>query len=175
MTSIALTGHRPSKLDGYDLTTPFYQLLRERLLRVAVGAVLDARELGQPFATLHSGMALGADTLWAQVICDLKEHYPGEVRFVAHVPFSGQCARWPAQAQQVYRDLLARADQVRTYGTEYTPAVMQARNVGMIDVAERLVAIFNGHPQGGTANALRYARSTGTPVLLIDPASLRAS
>lgn len=172
MVSIALTGHRPSKLDGYDLTTPFYAALRERLLTIAVAAVLEARDRCEG-VELHSGMALGADTVWAQVICDLKDFYGDEVRFVAHVPFPGQPDRWPEASQGVYRSLLERADEVRTYGNEYTAAVMQLRNARMIDAADRLVAVFDGVDAGGTANAVRYAHSTNTPIIHIAPTSLR--
>src|SRR6218665_1764205 len=111
MSSIALTGHRPTKLDGYDRTTPFYRRLQEELLRIALRALHASKEILE----LHSGMALGADTVWAEAISMLKQRYPDRVRFVAHVPMPGQPDRWPAQARSHYPELLARGAALRTH------------------------------------------------------------
>lgn len=67
---VALTGHRPGKLAGYDLYHPFYERLRERLK----GIVLDGIEK-HSHLTLHSGMALGADTIWSQAALTMR-HQP---------------------------------------------------------------------------------------------------
>lgn len=58
--SIALTGHRPDKLAGYNLNNPFYGRLHERLMKI-IERALD----NYPLVECHSGMALGADTVWA--------------------------------------------------------------------------------------------------------------
>jgi uncharacterized phage-like protein YoqJ len=169
MPSIALTGHRPTKLDGYDGTTPFYRRLQDELLRVALRALHSS----EGALELHSGMALGADTVWADAIVTLKRVYPERVRFIAHVPMPQQPDRWPAPAQDHYRELLTQADEVRTYGTEYTSEVMQARNVGMIDAAETLIAVYDGSERGGTANAVHYARRIAKPIITLHPDRFR--
>lgn len=171
MASIALTGHRPTKLDGYDGSTPYYRRLQNELLRIAL-RTLHGMSAGM--LELHSGMALGADTVWAEAIIALKQVYLRRVRFVAHVPMPQQPDRWPAPAQVHYRELLAQADEVCTYGTEYTSQVMQARNVGMIDAAEMLIAVYDGSERGGTANAVRYAREIAKPVIYLHPDRFRA-
>src|SRR6218665_203059 len=154
MSSIALTGHRPTKLDGYDRTTPFYRRLQEELLRIALRALHASKEILE----LHSGTALGGDTVWAEAISMLKQRYPDRGRSVAHVPMPGQPDGWPAQARSHYRELLARADEIRTYGTEYTSEVMQARNIGMIDAAQTLIAVYDGPERGRHANGGGHAR-----------------
>lgn len=169
MLSIALTGHRPTKLAGYDLSHPFYRRLQDELLRVALRALHGSNET----LTLHSGMALGADTVWAEAIITLKGVYPDRVRFVAHVPFPGQPNRWPAHSQQHYFELLAHADEVRTYGEEYTSRVMQQRNVGMIDACDTLIAVYDGSPRGGTSNAVRYAQRVAKPIIQLHPERFR--
>src|SRR6218665_258918 len=112
MSSIALTGHRPTKLDGYDRTTPFYRRLQEELLRIALRALHASKEILE----LHSGMALGADTGWAEAISMLQQRCPDRGGVVAHVPIPGQRDPWPAPAPSHSRELLARADEIRTYG-----------------------------------------------------------
>lgn len=66
--AIALTGHRPPKLAGYDYNNIFYKRLYKKLDNIVKQALTryDCLEL-------HSGMALGADTIWAKVIVDNKK------------------------------------------------------------------------------------------------------
>ncbi|HEU5223142.1 MAG TPA: SLOG family protein [Candidatus Lumbricidophila sp.] len=174
MTSIALTGHRPTKLDGYRLDTSFYARLGAALAEIADTTVRSDLATGQ-ITTLHSGMALGADTLWAQQIVSVKRRYPSQVKFVAHVPFPGQPDRWPAHAQVAYQRLLNESDSIRVYGDTYSSIVMQRRNVGMIDAADTLIAVYDGSDSGGTANAVRYARSVLKPMISLHPHTFRAA
>lgn len=169
MPSIALNGHRPTKLDGYDLSTPFYARLRAELMRIATDAVTDDKGM----VSLHSGMALGVDTVWAEVICAVRRDFPDRVRFVAHVPTPQQPDRWPAASQEHYRELLAAADEVRIYGNEYTPSVMQTRNRGMIDATQVLIAVYDGSGKGGAANAVAYARQIAKPMIYLHPDRFR--
>lgn len=82
---IALTGHRPHLLGGHDMSAPYYLRLRETLERAITGA-LDAYE----HVTLHSGLALGADTVWSHAILTQTAVQPDRVAFVSEVPFPGQ-------------------------------------------------------------------------------------
>lgn len=68
VVSISLTGHRPDKLAGYNLNDPFYDRLRRRLIRI-IERSLDNYEIVE----CHSGMALGADTVWAQAIVECQQ------------------------------------------------------------------------------------------------------
>ena len=66
--AIALTGHRPPKLAGYDYNNIFYKRLYKKLDNIVKQALTRYDNL-----ELHSGMALGADTIWAKVIIDNKK------------------------------------------------------------------------------------------------------
>ena len=79
--SIALTGHRPPKLAGYDYNNIFYKRLYKKLDNIVKQALTR-----YDFLELHSGMALGADTIWAKVIVDNKKQFPDRVKFIADVP-----------------------------------------------------------------------------------------
>ncbi len=48
---------------------------------------------------------------------------------------------------------------------------MQVRNEYMVDRADLVLALWNGTP-GGTGNCVRYARTRGVPVFVIDPAGI---
>ena len=167
---VALTGHRPAKLAGYDLSAPFYRELARRLSRIVESGLAKHQHL-----TLHSGMALGADTIWAQVITDARRAHPDRIRFVAEVPVPTQPDRWPAPTRDQWRELALAADEVRVYAERYTPHCLHLRNEAMIASARLLLAIWD--PQqttGGTANGVRTGRRLGLEVFVITPDEIRA-
>ena len=79
--AIALTGHRPPKLADYDYNNIFYKRLYKKLDNIVKQALT-----GYDYLELHSGMALGADTIWAKVIVDNKKQFPDKIKFIADVP-----------------------------------------------------------------------------------------
>jgi uncharacterized phage-like protein YoqJ len=106
-----------------------------------------------------SGMALGFDQWAAEVCIDYG------IPFQAAVPFVGQEAIWPEQAQVRYRELLGKAQSVVIVSEGgYTADKLQRRNEYMVDLlvgpADRLVGWWDGTP-GGTRNCVRYATSRG--------------
>lgn len=61
---IAVTGHRPGKLYGYNLSEPEYTILKEKFKYI----------LRKYKATkAYTGMALGTDTIFANAVIDLKK------------------------------------------------------------------------------------------------------
>lgn len=52
--TMALTGHRPQKLAGYDLQQPYYERMENQLIKLIKTALKRCDKL-----ELHSGMALG--------------------------------------------------------------------------------------------------------------------
>lgn len=146
---VAVTGHRPQHLkleDGYWIQGEFERLI-EKL---------------KPTRGL-SGMAIGADTWWAQELIYAK------VPLHAYVPFPGQENRWREDDQLFYRKLLAQAEQVFTIYPEYHPAAFHQRNITMVDACDLLIAAWNGKRSGGTFHALSYAEKMGKPIILVDP------
>lgn len=65
---ICLTGHRPPKLDGYNLNTSFYKRLKERL-EVIIEEALKRNDK----VLCSSELALGADTVWSTAIFSVKK------------------------------------------------------------------------------------------------------
>lgn len=169
---IALTGHRPPKLAGYDYKNKFYINLYKKLNHIIEKALEEYSKL-----ELHSGMALGADTIWAKSIIDMKKKYPDRIIFIADVPSMEQYKLWFPESKELWEKLIAYADEIRTYddkniGKSYA-YILNARNWGMIEPCEILIAIYNGDKTGGTANAVKYGKSKNKKIIYIPPDTLR--
>lgn len=166
---VALTGHRPSKLAGYDLSHPFYAALQQRL----EGIIADGLRVHDQLV-LHSGMALGADTVWSMAIIAMRAQHPDRIRFVAEVPVMSQSDHWPSKVDRDrWLQHLQMADDVRVYAPAYTVGCLWDRNRGMIDASQLLLAIHDGGTGGGTSGAIDYARSKHVQVFVIHPKTIR--
>lgn len=165
--TIALTGHRPTKLAGYDMGHPFYAELGHWLLGVIEGALLH-----YPRLELRSGMALGADTVWAQQIVVARQRHPDRVRFVADVPVMTQADRWPEPSRRLWRQLVDTADEVVVYAQRYHVSCLHRRNEGMIAAADLVLAVWDGS-SGGTGNGVASARKMGKGVFVMTPQRVR--
>lgn len=167
---IALTGHRPDKLDGYNLSTKYYKKLHDSLASFII------RQVDERPDTLiwgHSGLALGADTVWAAAILTAKKHRPGRVKFFAEIPTLGQSNKWPSQTDKAcWKAFVSQADDKKVYSDTYHGGVMQMRNKGMVDHCDVLLSLWDKTP-GGTANATKYAESAGKKIVYINPNSFR--
>jgi len=170
---LALTGHRPNKLGGYDITTPGYLAL-QKALEAGILKRINAR----PDHTIvcHSGLALGADTIWSKAILAVRDQYPERVRFIAHVPMMQQSRRWFKKSDtDFWQEQVDRADEVIVYGdltgnytSHHSGQLMKKRNMGMVDACDELFAIYDG-THGGTGHAVNYARKTNKAVIVAHP------
>lgn len=156
---VAGTGHRPNKVGGYS------DAAFQRLVKVAT-TYLEALHSKLPDKepiTVVSGMALGWDQALAQAAVDLG------IPFIAAVPCINQPGvgtrfAWPESSVAKYHELLAKAKEVvLVTNAVYQTWMMQRRNEWMVDKSDRLVALWNGDDEGGTANCLNYAISKGVP------------
>lgn len=154
---LAVTGHRPPKIGGYDPSAP---------LRVAVRAAIhDALVRLQPEKGI-SGMALGVDQDFAEECIALG------IPFLAAVPFKNQSGAWPEASRAHYDYLLEMAAEVVVVsGGAYATWKMQARNVWMVDACTELLAVWDGS-SGGTGNCVTYALTKKRPIHRIDPTKL---
>jgi len=144
---IAVTGHRPEKLGGYDVEA------QKLLVKIA------ERMLNAFLPTLvYTGMALGWDQAVARACIN------NSVPFVAAIPFEGQEGRWNAHSQKIYNLILDRAERVVVVSEGgFSVDKMMLRNKYMVDNAELLVAMWDGS-KGGTSNCVTYAQSVNCPV-----------
>lgn len=177
---IALTGHRPNKLGGYNLNTPEYDALQkdfEQYIRVM------ARKYDVIWG--HTGLALGGDSIWGKAILAMKKELPEQVKLYAECPFMNQSDVWFKQSDKdLWQELIDNADDITVYDpdmVEYKKShtdrenkgraaqYLQVRNVGMIEHADILLALYNGDATGGTANAVHYAQKINKPITIVNP------
>lgn len=156
---LAITGHRPSKLPGgYDESSPGRIALREKL---------ESEVLRINPHTLISGMALGVDTIAAEIAL---AHY---IALVCAVPFCGQELRWNQESQKRFLRILSNAHQIEyVCDPGYAAWKMQKRNEWMVDHCTELLAVWDGSA-GGTGNCVTYAKKKGVKINRIDPREIR--
>lgn len=141
---IAISGHRPKYYD--------YDMLVERNIREYLYDYVCAQvdKHYKKNLILISGMALGVDTLWAQVARD------AELELHAYIPFKGQESKWPEINQERYHDLLKYASKQVVISEKFTSTCMRERNIRMVDDCDEALAIFNSNYKSGTGSFIRY-------------------
>ncbi len=174
---IAVTGHRPSKLNNeYDMNGPCSEWIRLRLRNLikskrAVNQMLqNLSPDGTPLdeITLISGMALGADMIFAELSIELN------LPLIAAIPFVGQERVWKQHQKDRYYQILESPLVVKHIVCEggYAPWKMLKRNEWICDQLSRtdtLAAVWDGSDEGGTAHCVKYAQSKNVDIERINP------
>lgn len=114
------------------------------------------------------GMAMGTDLMAGEAVAAAKALYP-DILLEAAVPCENQTRRWPREAAERYRALLAQCDVVPEQFLPYTEDSMMRRNRYMVEASSRIIGVYDGHSGGGTRNTLILALRAGLDVVLIDP------
>jgi uncharacterized phage-like protein YoqJ len=152
---LAVTGHRPQKLGGFSPAAG------QRLVEFATAELRRFNPLPQRVLT---GLALGWDQAIAWACAELG------IPFIACVPCKGQDTPWPAASRQAYRTLLALAyDVVAVCPGGYAAWKMIRRDHYMVDQlncleGDKLLALYNGDTDGGTAKTVQYAQAKGVAI-----------
>ncbi len=151
---ISGTGHRPFKIGGFTIPNKIFNYVCRSTEEILLKEKPDK---------IITGMALGFDVYLAQIAYKLR------IPFIAAIPFIGQEGKWPDSSQKLYTRLLSLADEVVvvSQGT-YSPEKMQIRNEWMVDHSDKVLACFDGS-NGGTGNCVKYARSIGKEIIIINP------
>lgn len=178
---IGLTGHRPQKLWGFDLDTLEYEGLQDRL-ELIIDQLLTEYET----VVCHSGLALGADSIWSIAILNKREEYPNRVKFHAEIPFMGQPMRWFGDSYDFwfyqvevadYKTVYLKEDEYENWDTVqfYTIAkALDDRNKGMINNSDIMIAVYDGSKKGGTYNAIQDIKKQGKYLLTYHPDDFKA-
>lgn len=159
-----VTGHRPDKLFGYNINDPKYNGIKQWL-----GMYIDAAKKKYSEVSFISGMALGADIIFAHEVNRRK------LPLYAYIPTKRQYAVWREESQQDWYNTLVVAKSIHITNTEdnltYSQIVdtMQERNEEMVDDSDTVLAIWNGIKEGGTWNCIEYALSEKKHVICYNP------
>ena len=173
---IALTGHRPQKLAGFDLSHPGYRALQDGL-----EAYIEKNLAVYDTVVGHSGLALGADTVWSKAILAMRDKYPGRVFFHAEIPMMEQSEAWFKDSDIAFwREQVDTCDEKTVYGSlngldksdprrkKEAARLLNARNAGMVDHADVLLALYDG-TGGGTGHAVADAAKKNVQTLIVHP------
>lgn len=173
MIKIAVTGHRPNKLWGYNYNDYHYYKLKDIFKNYIINAINNEEDKS---AEIITGMAIGVDTIFAIAAIELKnDGY--NIKLVCAIPFKGQESKWPIESQKLYNNILNKADEVIivSHGN-YAAWKMQKRNEYMIDRLSNdndfLIAVWDGS-SGGTANCIKYAKNMNKNIIHIDPYNIK--
>ena len=157
---IAATGHRPKYLGNeYNLDGPYSQYIREELQKI-----IDKYKPTQ----MISGMALGVDTIWAELAILNK------IPLMAAIPFFGQESRWKRKDQKKYHELIQQAYRVnvssdRSDNKNFYEFFID-RDKWMVDHCHLLVAVLLPNKKsGGTYYTVKYAKKENIKIIKINP------
>lgn len=157
---ICITGHRPDKLYGYDISDIRYLFLKQKIKKILIDK--QATEG-------ITGMAMGADMIFALAIIDLKdEGY--NIKLRCAIPCLKHTSKWfDKKTLNMYNYILSRADEkIIVSERNYDNFVMQQRNEYMVDNSDKIIAVYNGS-SGGTKNCIDYALSKNKEIIHITP------
>jgi uncharacterized phage-like protein YoqJ len=146
---LAVVGHRPPELGGYDANEVADAVLRR------LTEIIDAKAQLQPDLIVVTGLGLGAEQLGAEAADR------AGVPYVAVLPYPGQETVWPATSQQRYRVLLDKAQGTvqlqarRPDSKQQAGGALARRDAWLARNADEAVAIWNGED----ANVGRLVRS----------------
>ena len=150
---VAITGHRPGSLN-----TEQRQYMKESLDFIASGLV--GYYSAERFLT---GLALGADTIWAELALKYC------IEYNAYIPFEGQEERWSKTDKKRYRELRLSANSEKVFGQQFSNRLYHARNDALVRDSDLLVAVWRPSVQkGGTFSTVQKSLKKNHPTLLLD-------
>jgi len=156
---ICVTGHRPNKMYGYNLQDVRWIRLKELFKRLLVE---------NNCTEAITGMALGVDTIFALAVLELKDS-GYDIKLHCAIPCRNHSSKWINESVELYKKILARADVVKIVSDEdYKPWLMQKRNEYMVDISDKVIAVWDG-TSGGTGNCVKYAEKINKEIIKINP------
>lgn len=138
-------------------------LKMKELLKIEI---IKAIENG--YTTFISGMTLGFDMIFAEMVLELKKVY-SHIKLIGAIPFKKQSKLWKEKDKQRYKSLLAQLASVRCVYDEYIgTACMIERNHYMINNSSLVIVLFNGK-NGVIKNTLDYAKKRNIILIVLEP------
>ncbi|XBH22994.1 hypothetical protein V5R04_07225 [Jonesiaceae bacterium BS-20] len=150
---VAVTGHRPGSMTADQLSWAGQELHR------LAGKLRDHHGT----TTAISGMALMADTLWADaaLACGLD--------LWAYIPSLEQPARWSPRQRGYWEMMRRKAAREVIVGRGTSARLFHARNDAMVRDSDLIIAVWNpAVTTGGTAATIKKVQAQGRPYVLVD-------
>ena len=143
-----VTGHRNIPAEQADR-------IRELLRQEILAAIRDG------YTHFISGFAAGADFLFAEIVAELKKAYP--ITLEAAIPYPGRMKA----PDKTFQRLIRCCDTVKIHSDSYFKGCYMRRNRYMVDQFQRVIAVYDGRPYGGTAATVRYASNREVCIVLV--------
>lgn len=151
MNTVCITGHRPAKLPWGYKTNGIKYIRYRRELKKYIKHYIKAGYLN-----FISGMALGVDMDFAELVLLLKDKYNLTLECV--IPCPNQTKMWTKEQIDRYNNIIKRADKTTLVSDHYFHSCMIVRNKYMVDCADTVLAVWNGEEKGGTWQTINYAK-----------------
>lgn len=163
------TGHRPNRLPWGEQEDRSDALACKALLAMEIEQAWQ-----DGYRCFFSGMALGADLIFAEAVLACQMVHP-DVTLMAAIPCEDQTRGWPLDQKERYQNIL------NSIGPQNTILVQQQRTKGcmlrrdrfMVRHSQRIIALYDGSSTGGTYYTLGYAMEQKLETVIIDPISLQ--
>lgn len=161
------TGHRPEGLPfRTDESHPDCVKLKEQLSQEIEWLITE-----EGVRHFISGMAAGTDLIAAELVLELKQKYP-QITLESAIPYEEQAVKWTAAQREQYYRIAGQCDESITLQLTYTRDCMKRRSHYMVDHSGYVLAVWAGAPRSGIGQTVRYARSLGRQITIINPKTL---
>lgn len=141
-----VTGHR-------DIPEGRTDIILEYLRYEVITAIEDG------YTHFISGFAAGADLLFAEIVVELKEIC--SITLEAAIPYPGRMKT----PDKTFQRFIRCCDIVKIHSDSYSKDCCMRRNRYMVDQSQRVLAVYDGRPTGGTAATVRYAKGKDVRVV----------
>lgn len=160
---VCFLGNLPAKAK-WDLT-------QRRNLQAAMRKFILWAVEGTP-VTIHAGLDLGPETVWASEATEARRALGGRVRYEAHVYGGVQVGRWKTDDIRRWRTLQTASDACHDYKGDGAAGARLDRDRAMIDASETVLVLWDGVEAGHTWENIVYARAKQRVVVILDPETL---
>lgn len=161
--TIGFTGQRPKSLpwstnENLPSCIAFKEDMKNRL------------EIAIEHGWIHfiSGLALGIDSICAELVIELRNKYP-QVTLEGAIPCPNQDDKWSPEDKKRYKKLKKQCNYTTTLFDHYTDDCMLRRNDYIVSKSSVIIAVSNGDTRGGTAYTIRHAKQAGRKLRIINP------
>ena len=155
---ICIAGHKPKNIHEYDNFDPKWITLKEQFKKLLIENNCDEAIFGA---------YLGVDTVFALAVLELKEE-GYNIKLHCVVPYKNYSCGWDEENIELYDSILSKADIVKIiHNKDYTPWLIQVVTMYMVDLADKVIAAWDGSERG-TASSV-YVNQYSREIIRIIP------
>ena len=147
--SCCVTGHR-------SISPEMEDFVKKELRKEIILAINDG------YTHFISGFAIGTDLIFADIVVEQKTEHP-YITLEAAIPYGRRLETSDIE----FNRLIEQCDAVVVKSEQYTKNCFFIRNLYMVENSERVIAVYDGRKNGGTAFTIRKARISQREVRII--------